>query len=55
MSRNLLILIIGIILLNACSDGETEMELSELKTEFEHLKTQLNSCSAELTQIKYTA
>lgn len=55
MKRKLLALTLGLLTLFSCSDGETQKQLSELKTELEKTKAELNNCSAELTEIKNTA
>lgn len=55
MKRNLLALTFGILLFFGCSNGETEKQLSVLKTELEKTKAELSSCSAELAEIKNTS
>ena len=55
MKRKLLVLTLGILTLFSCSNGETQKQLSELKTELEQTKIELNNCSAALTEIKNTA
>lgn len=48
---------ISIVLFNivSCADGETKKQLSDLNSELELTKAKLDSCSAELNEIKNTA
>ncbi|MCT4697544.1 hypothetical protein [Tenacibaculum haliotis] len=55
MKIKLLVLTFGMLTFLSCSDGETKKQLSELKIELEKTKSELNTCSAELTEIKNTA
>lgn len=55
MKIKLLVLTFGILSFLGCSDGEAQKQLSELKTELEQTKVELNNCSTELTEIKNTA
>jgi len=55
MKTRLTVLILGVFTLFGCTNGETKKQLSQLKIELEKTKAELNSCTAELTQIKNTA